>query len=246
MLDGSAVREVAGLAKAGQNFTEVVGKVGEHKMSTVPLHHVAPKVEPEPVALAFATLGALVEFVRANKDGIELGRCVLHVASPTQVDLRGPLTGEKRQRFTYASALCADMLGEFLGRYHSQEAFVVALQVRFAGDGDRATVASLVGKLRDEQSIESEDDGFTQHVTAKTGAHLARTVPVPNPVTLAPFRTFREVEQPTSPFLLRVKRGDNGPGIGLFEADGGAWKLAAVERVASWLREQDLDLPILS
>ena len=38
------------------------------------------------------------------------------------------------------------------------------------------------------------------------------------------FRTFLEVEQPESEFLLRV---DPDEGIGFFEADGGIWKLEA-------------------
>lgn len=245
-MEKGVVSEIAGLAKAGQEIGHLFAKVGEHVMSTTPLHHIAPKLEPEPDALGFATLGALVEYVRANKDGLELEKCVLHVASPTEVRLRGPLTGERRQRFTYASASAIDLTGDFLNKYHGQDTFIVSMQTRFTGGHNRGEVLGLIGRLKDEQSIESEDDGVTQHVTAKQGVHIARQVQVPNPVTLAPFRTFREVEQPASPFLLRVRKGDNGPGIGLFEADGGAWRLAAVQAVAEWLRGADLKLPILS
>lgn len=245
-MEKGVVTEVAGLARDGQQLDQLVGKVGEHVMSTVALQHIPPKPEPMPSALGFATLGSLVEYVRWNRDDLDLSKCVLHVASPLNVILRGPLTGEQRQRPAFAQATANDLVADLLGKFQRQETFVIAMQTRFASDGDRDVVLGLVGRLRDEQTIESEDDGVTQHVTQKAGVHVARQVAVPNPVTLAPFRTFREVEQVTSPFLLRVKRGDDGPGVGLFEADGGAWQLAAVERVAEWLRAADLGLPILS
>ena len=57
-------------------------------------------------------------------------------------------------------------------------------------------------------------------------------VPVPNPVALVPFRTFIEVEQPESKFVFRVK---DGPQMGLFEADGGEWRLAAMLRIKEYL-----------
>ena len=41
-----------------------------------------------------------------------------------------------------------------------------------------------------------------------------------------------EVEQPESPFILRFNENANAA---LFEGDGGAWKLRAVENIRAWL-----------
>ena len=48
-------------------------------------------------------------------------------------------------------------------------------------------------------------------------------VKVPNPVTLRPFRTFIEVEQPESKFIFRMREGGR---CAIFEADGahGSWR----------------------
>lgn len=54
-----------------------------------------------------------------------------------------------------------------------------------------------------------------------------------------PFRTFLEVEQPESEFLLRV---DAEKGIGLFEADGGIWKLEAKRNIAEYFAKAMGDL----
>lgn len=58
-------------------------------------------------------------------------------------------------------------------------------------------------------------------------------------VKLAPFRTFREVAQPTSEFLIRLQKGSESaiPEIGLFEADGGEWKIDAAENIQAVLLE---------
>jgi len=58
---------------------------------------------------------------------------------------------------------------------------------------------------------------------------------VPNPVVLAPFRTFPEVIQPESKFIFRMQ---SGPQAALFEADGGAWRNEAMGRIKTYLEEQ--------
>lgn len=245
MLDGDAVNAIAGLAQKGQEIGTLITEVAGHTMSTVPLHHVAPKPEPEPAVLAFGSLQSLADYVRENRDALDLTKCVLHVAGPTSVRLLGPLTGEKRQRFTYAAASCRNLMDQWVGQYHGQEDFVVAMQSRFTPEMDRAAVLQVVSKLKEEQALETEDDGISQRANVRAGVHLAAQVTVPNPVKLAPFRTFREVEQPASSFVLRVTKG---PRCALFEADGGAWELAAVDAVAVWLRATvtDLSIPVLA
>ncbi|MBE6905330.1 MAG: hypothetical protein E7476_03565 [Ruminococcaceae bacterium] len=63
---------------------------------------------------------------------------------------------------------------------------------------------------------------------------------------MKPFRTFLEVDQPESEFLLRLRPGDKESGtqaeIGLFEADGGAWKLMAKHNIAAFFADNLADL----
>ena len=49
---------------------------------------------------------------------------------------------------------------------------------------------------------------------------------------LAPMRTFCEITQPVSPFVLRVQEG---PAVALFEADAGEWRNAAVRGIKDYL-----------
>lgn len=66
---------------------------------------------------------------------------------------------------------------------------------------------------------------------------------IPSPVTLKPYRTFTEVEQPESQFVFRMKEDKyDGVQCALFEADGGAWKLGAMEYIKEYL-ERELEDP---
>lgn len=83
------------------------------------------------------------------------------------------------------------------------------------------------------------DNGVTQTVEARQGVALNAVVEIKPRVMLRPFRTFLEVEQPESEFLLRV---DPDEGIGFFEADGGIWKLEAKKNIADYFLKNMGDL----
>lgn len=61
------------------------------------------------------------------------------------------------------------------------------------------------------------------------------TVQVKPRVALRPFRTFLEVEQPVSEFLLRL---DDDGNVGLFEADGGMWQQTAKASIAAYFEDK--------
>jgi len=57
-------------------------------------------------------------------------------------------------------------------------------------------------------------------------------------VKLSPFRTFREIEQPESEFLLRIRLDANeNPTVALFEADGSAWSIKAMENIVEYVKK---------
>ena len=58
-------------------------------------------------------------------------------------------------------------------------------------------------------------------------------------VNMQPFRTFLEVEQPESVFLLRL---DGNGNVGLFEANGGVWKLEATRNISAYFEQKLADL----
>lgn len=130
------------------------------------------------------------------------------------------------------------LLPEFtFGRFMGHEEFCIALQSKFIKNDDRDLVLKFAGTVEDGTVTQYGDDGVTQKATVKTGLASKSDAVVPNPVTLAPYRTFLEAEQPESEFIFRMRTCD-GVQCAVFEADGGAWKNRAMENVKAYLQEQ--------
>lgn len=195
------------------------------------------KAGPSAKTLVVSTLGAVRDYLKANRDGLDLSKIVVHVVSPSKVSVLGPLDPKTRAREELVTASVDDLTAQFAGAYRPLEDFLVGLQVRFTADGSRSELLRLLSTVKSSQVKSALDDGMTQVVEARKGVALVGDVAVPNPVTLAPFRTFRDVAQPASLFVVRLKSGreDGLPEAGVFEADGGAWKLTAIDNVKRWL-----------
>ena len=128
----------------------------------------------------------------------------------------------------------ADAPGLSLG-WRSQQEMIIALQSLVIPTEASAELLNMLKSMTDESSITSRDNGVTQEVTVKSGVSLAKTVQVKPRVKLIPFRTFLEVSQPESEYLVRVDKGNQ---IGLFEADGGIWKLEAKKNIAMYFERE--------
>lgn len=208
-------------------------KVGSQEYSTQPLY-----LHEEPTAsqLTVQSLSGLVEYINSNFDKLfdkeKDDRALIHVVNPTMVKVLSQFTRDKKRNHLLVAEA---NLPEFsFDTFYDSESFNIKLQSAFVNDLDRAVALQVIGNIREEQVKNSGDDGIAQTVTAKVGVATVATAKVPNPVVLRPYRTFTEVEQPASDFVLRLK---DGPRCALFEADGGAWELEAMKNVQEYLKE---------
>lgn len=240
-LSGDAVNEIALLAQAALAGSEKMVTIGDVVYSTVPLHDLR-KADPAPAALSLGTLAGVADYIAANRDNVKLEECVLHVVNPTRVDLLGPLQGRFQQRFHYLQAIAPDRLSAAsafrFGQWMGHQDFIIAASALFENTGDRSSILQLLRRVKVEASVQQHDDGVTQSVETKKGMTISEEREIPNPIMLAPFRTFAEIEQPASPFVLRAKHENERFSVALYEADGGAWQLQAVERIRAWLAER--------
>lgn len=181
-------------------------------------------------------LSGIVEYLQSDFDS-KLP-VIIHVISPVEVEVLTGLNGDlNRSTLIKATALLPRIK---FNEYYDLESFNILLQSCFVPAGlddglpnDRETVLKLVGNVKDEQVVSFGDDGISQSVTAKTGVATVEPVVVPNPVHLKPFRTFVEIEQPLSSFVLRMQKG---PTAALFEADGGVWKVVAISAIKAYFQ----------
>ncbi len=212
-----------------------------------------PPREPLPVPLKLNTLTGLINYVNRGADAVsgDDNGVMIHVVNERQVDVVSGIFGRAEQRRHYASATADAVLSKSdfrFGEFYPCEDFVIKLLSLFEDFDGRAAVLRVVGNIKEENVRQTGDDGVTQTVIARAGITRVDEVAVPNPVYLAPFRTFREVVQPLSPFVLRMKQGREGglPTVALFEADGGKWKLDAIQFIRDYLAGQVGEIPIIA
>lgn len=193
-----------------------------------------------PNALMFRTLTGLADYISGGFDsGFIHGNPIIHVVDHESVEFFDEARDDYGNRCVLAQAH-AELPDEFpFGSFMDGETFMIRIQSLFVPHvGDWDEVVKNCAGIKKMDGIEYKDNGVTQTVAAQSGLSLAGTKKVPNPVTLAPYRTFSEIEQPASSFVLRVTDGRMCPELALFEADGGAWRLTAMQAIKAWLDER--------
>lgn len=206
---------------------------------TTYLREVKPEVEL-PTRYSVDTLAALVKLIRT--EGIDHSpRLYVRVDSARRVMVDTTYTHKEYAEFSRLPLYEAvsDVPDITVNESISQERAIVELQSLYAITEDRDYLLSLLSRIDVNQGVSSVDNGISQEVSVKTGAVLKEQQTVQPIVHLQPYRTYLEVEQPASDFLLRLDK-DGRPA--LYEADGGAWKLEAKRNIAAYLGEQLADL----
>lgn len=188
---------------------------------------------PKATALTVSTLTGFVDYIKSNLDKLP-EQLLVQVKSHDEVRLYSPLNEDReREEFVQAQAILPNNI--VYDRFISTEQFNIMLQSSFTEAGDKEVLLKYTGLIKDEAVKSTGDDGVSQAVTIKTGVASVGQAVVPNPVTLAPYRTFPEVEQPLSKFIFRMQEG---PKAAIFEADGGAWRNQAIKNIKEYLEQE--------
>lgn len=221
-------------------------EVGERKYSTNDLY---PVLLPQVEGFKVSSLSSIIQYLKDNPDDVGI-RKIIAIESPERALLKTQAYGEFEQRDTLIQAdafIPRIRFGEWMGK----ENFIIQLQSAFTkfedktkegeivlSEGDKDILLKCIGNLKSEVVKNHGDDGVSQKVEIKQGIATVAEAVVPNPVTLAPYRTFPEIIQVPSNFIFRMREGRDGIEMALFEADGGAWRIEAMKRIRDWFKVQ--------
>ena len=223
-----ALQYIVGLKEA--NLLSIHGDTYSDK----PLERIGEYI-PRASAIEMNTLTGLVDYIKSKADLMH-EKMIIQVVSPTEVQLFSALDNDrKREKMVVVKA----MIPSFnFDTFTDKEKFVIGLQAKFVEDPetDKALVLKFAGTVENRTIAEYGDDGISQKASVRTGIASKADAIVPNPVKLRPYRTFLEVAQPTSEFIFRLKDSKyEGIECAIFEADGGAWKNAAMANIKDYL-----------
>jgi hypothetical protein len=186
------------------------------------------------------TLTSLCDWLLSGSDDA-LEACdfgFIHISDHNEVRIISSPEMEYRTRHRYVVANAYEnnfLFGEFM----TVEQFIISASCNFIMDENMAALIKHVSSIRSSEVLTVEDDGISQSVTATAEFNRIKSVAISPFQELKPYRTFREIGQPPSKFLLRMKQQkDSLPRVALFNADNGMWKLEAMKSIASFLREK--------
>lgn len=197
------------------------------------------ETEKFPSTLTFFSLQALADYLNEEVDGIKKGDCFIHINDENSISLYNQVTLENNRPLL---AKCRLPLGlrEFdFGQFLDSKNFIISLYSLFSEIGDIKELTQKVSSLTLEQSTIIQDQG--SHAFKSTNKSII-TGNETHIFNLAPYRTFREVDQPQSSFIFRTNEELK---CGLWEADGGVWRIEAINRIKSWLTKNIEDITII-
>ena len=187
-----------------------------------------------PSTLKLNSLDALVKLVKTEASEMDTP---LYITIPDHMTVRcfgQPNEEEQYYRQVYYETAATDVPGcgekNTLGFEEAQ----IALRTRFQETSDTLYAMKLVSDISLGAKVIYNDNGIATTITTQKGVALQTNEQIRPLVKLRPYRTFQEVEQPESIFLIRV----SDRGISFIEADGGMWKLATRETIKRFLEER--------
>jgi hypothetical protein len=217
---------------------------GDNYTNDTDMRRVAPHVD-RPSKMGFTSLNGVVQAIQTEIGREEVTK-PLFVNIESHEDVRVFTTYRHDNLDRDLLYVASPDLPAKFAEWSNHEDAIIMLRSRFIPNEGTEYLLDLLARISNEDSVTSEDNGVSQKVSASMGVALKSFEQVKPRVALAPFRTFLEVQQPESEFLLRIKPGDKETGtqpkVGLIEADGGAWKLVAKHNIADYFREHLAEL----
>mgnify|MGYP001039245922 CR=1 FL=1 len=197
------------------------------------------RADPDcPDTLPLHSLDALVKLVRTEASKAE---APLYITIPDHLTVRcfgQPQPDARFFRQVYYEAHATNVPGWDEKVQLGFEEAQIAMRTRFQETADTVYALKLLSDICCGAKVVYNDNGIATTVTTQKGVALQSNDQIRPIITLKPYRTFQEVEQPESIFLIRV--GERG--ITFTEADGGMWKLKARETVKAFLEDKLSDL----
>lgn len=211
-----------------EGATFAVGAGGEIK-------EIRPAID-RPATLTLNSLDALVKMVKSEAIEAEEGS-PLYITVPDHMSVRcfaQPDATARYARLTYYQVEATDVPGWEPKVQLGFEEAQIALRTRFQETEDTVYAMKLLSDICCGAKVIYNDNGIATTVSTQKGVALQTNAQIRPLIKLKPYRTFQEVEQPASIFLIRV----NDRGISFTEADGGMWKLKARETVKAFLEDK--------
>lgn len=197
------------------------------------IEQILPKIQ-HPDTLTLNSLDGLVKLVKT--EAMKMAD-PLYITIPTHmrvVCFAQPKEENRWHRQFYYEAVASDVPGWEEKISMDFEEAQVAMRTRFQETPDVLYLQKLLSEITLGAKVTRNDNGVATTVVTQKGIAMQGSETIRPIVKLRRYRTFQEVEQPESTFLIRVDER----AIRFIGADGGMWKLTARQTIKAFLAER--------
>ncbi len=186
-----------------------------------------PRVEE----LKLSSLSSLIE------NGANAEDEFFHVESPTRVSVKKHKVDKWGRQVSICSADISSMKTSLEdGRKYSMEDFVLNLQKSFYPSAELDVLLDLSSSVNIKEESDLVDNGISQTVSTKGGAHLMRQVEVKNPMNLKPYATFPEIDVLPRSYIFRVHRAGQCVQFSLSKCDSVQWDIHIADLIKQYIK----------
>lgn len=235
-MDGTFVKELERVIDNGYHTGQFIDIKGRTFLFEGNKAREIEEKELAPHGVEFSDLASFCKIINEEMHKLGTEKLFVKVNGPEWVETLSTLNEKMTRIYPYAANSRTPRF-EF-GTWLNYEDFVIGLRAKFVQTEDRDSIIKTIASIVNCDSQEMQDDGITQTVKTQKGTQLGQKE-TKSIVTLKPFRTFTEVNQPESEFLFRIR--NNGTQFALFEADGGKWVEEAKYAIKLYIEKQIKD-----
>lgn len=193
-------------------------------------------VVPQVQTIYTNTLSSVIDYVESYDE-----KMYIHVKSENCINIISELD-ELKNRDVHLIAT-AETAKINYDSYMDLDEFNLMIQSCFADNKDKSRILAYTGSVEDVASRTLDDDGVTQKAVVRTGITTKSEAIIPNPVSLRPYRTFSEIEQPESKFIFRMQ---SGPVALLKEVKDPVWRTETIKEIKKYLETHLKDITIFA
>jgi hypothetical protein len=232
-MDRSAIEKIEDLHDKAAGVLDIDGR----KYVRGDLTLVSSKI-PVQSAIDIHSLAGIVDYLETNMDGIDKNKCMIVAINHKKVMLVGPNITDLGRRPVYLVAEPdTEIKGFEFDKFIPFESFMIKLLCLFEDNPDLREFVKVVSKIKSSDEEKHEDNGVSTTRTTKEGVNTI-TESSREVVDLRPYRTFRDITQPNSKFIFRIKRDRLELLCALFECDG--------QNIKAFFVEKALGIPVIA
>lgn len=221
-----------------KEFVEKIASMAENKEHQIGGHtytdkavHLVDEERYWPKVRTVSTLYSLAALIKAEMDKFKSQfPIIVEVTDSNTVSVFTTYDDRYERKYLYQAV--ADIPRNSINRWENKQDTIIQLNSVYGNSKDKDYLIELLSVMTEESKVTEKDNGLTQTVEANKGISMKQNLPIRPRITLKPYRTFIEVDQPESEFTLRVREGAE---VLISEADGGKWKLDAKKNIAAFL-----------